>query len=107
MKTIKISDQTHTNLTAVVGKLIAETGTMKTYEDAIEALIQRSVVLPSELLREIKDFIEKNQQLGYTTKEEFLRESARWLMARLAREHQDEAESYQDAAYGGEQARLS
>jgi hypothetical protein len=107
MKAIKISDKTHASLTAVVGQLIAETGTMKTYEDAIEALLNRSVVLPSELLREIKDFIERNQQFGYATKEEFLKESARWLMTRHAREHRAEAESNEESVDGGEQARLS
>jgi hypothetical protein len=107
MKAIKISDQTHASLTAVVGQLIAETRTMKTYEDAIEVLLHRSVVLPSELLREIKDFIERNQQLGYTTKEEFLKTSARWLMMRHAPENQAEAESNEESVDGGEQARLS
>jgi hypothetical protein len=107
MKAIKISEQIHANLTSLVGQLIAETGTMKTYEDAIEALLHRSVVLPSELLREIENFIERNQQLGYATKEEFLKESARWLMTRLAREHRAEAESNEESVDGGEQARLS
>lgn len=122
MKTIKISDQTHANLTVMVGQLTAETGIIKTYEDAIKALLQGSVVLPLELLREIEDFTEKNQQFGYTTKEEFLRESARWLMNRLSREHKSEAEASQemndmeqpepkslieDAVNGGEQPRLS
>jgi hypothetical protein len=64
LKTIKISNQTHANLTSVVGQLIAEKGTMKTYDDEFEALLHRSLVLPLEHLREIKDFTEKTHSSG-------------------------------------------
>ena len=122
MKTLKVSDKLHAELTAVVGQLIAESGKTKTYEDAVAALLHRSVVMPPELVREIEDFVDKNKQFGYSTKEEFLRESARWLMNRLSREHKSNAKASQKTndteqlepktitqaiVNGGEQARLS
>ncbi len=39
MKALKVSDQTHARLTVVVGKLTAATGKIKTYEEAICALL--------------------------------------------------------------------
>jgi hypothetical protein len=77
MKTLKISDPIHSKLTAIVGQLMAESGKSKTYEDAIAALLSRSVVLPPELLSQIGDFIAENKALGFTTKEEFLKDAAR------------------------------
>jgi hypothetical protein len=53
MKTPKISDEIHRKLTATVGTLMAQTGKMQTYQDAIEAMLTRSVILPTELLAEI------------------------------------------------------
>ena len=87
MKAIKISDQTHSELTRIVGQLTAESGIVKTYEDAVEALLHKSVIMPPEVLQEVEDFIEKNKQLGYSTKEEFLRGAARWLIDHLSRVH--------------------
>ena len=77
MKTLKISDQTHAELTREVGQLTAESGKINTYEEAIEALLHRSALLPQELLNEVAAFLEKNRQLGYVTKEEFLKDAAR------------------------------
>ena len=95
MKTLKVSDKLHAELTAVVGQLIAESGKTKTYEDAIEALLHRSMVIPPDLAREIEDFVDKNKQFGYSTKEEFLREAARWLMSHISREHKSDAKAGQ------------
>ena len=39
MKAVKISDKLHAELTSVVGQLIAESGQIKTYENAIQALL--------------------------------------------------------------------
>jgi len=41
MKTLRISDETHGKLTATVGTLMAQTGKMQTYQDAIEALLKK------------------------------------------------------------------
>ena len=87
MKAIKISDQTHSELTRIVGKLTAESGVVKTYEDAVEALLHKSVIMQPEILQEIEDFIEKNKQFGYSSKEEFLRGAVRWLIDHLSRTH--------------------
>jgi len=80
MKTLKISDEIHRKLTATVGTLMAQTGKMQTYQDAIEALLEESVILPAELLMQIQSFIEENRHLGYTTKEEFIRDAIRFRL---------------------------
>ncbi len=82
-----MSDQIHAELTGIVGELTAESCQMKAYGDAIEALIHRSVILPPGLLREIEEFVKSNKKLGYLTKEDFVREAARWLMEELNRKH--------------------
>jgi hypothetical protein len=87
MKTIKISDQTHAKLTTIIGKLMVETGKPKTYQDAIEALLRQSVVLPQNILAQIEDFIQKNKQFKYKTKEEFLKDAIRFRMEALTGEN--------------------
>ena len=91
MKTLKISDQMHAELTSVVGQLIEESGKTKTCENAIDALLHRSIVMPPKFMVEVEDFLETNQQFGYITKEEFIREGARWLMDSLKRKHKGES----------------
>ncbi|MDI6905245.1 MAG: ribbon-helix-helix domain-containing protein [Candidatus Bathyarchaeia archaeon] len=80
MKTLRISDGIHRKLTATLGTLTAQTGKMQTYQDAIGAMLNQSVILPPELLAGIESFVEKNNHLGYTTKEEFIRDAARWRL---------------------------
>jgi len=80
MKTLKISEETHKRLTATLGTIMAQTGKMKTYEDTIDAILNRSVILPPELLAEIEKFIAENKRLGFTTREEFIRDAARWRL---------------------------
>jgi len=87
MKALKVSDQTHVEITKIVGLLTAESGIVKTYEDAVKALLHQSVIMPPEILQEIEEFIEKNKQFGYSTKEEFLRGAAGWLIDYLSRTH--------------------
>jgi metal-responsive CopG/Arc/MetJ family transcriptional regulator len=41
------------------------------------ALLSKSVILPEQLLIEIEEFIKENRDLGYVTKEDFLRDAAR------------------------------
>jgi hypothetical protein len=65
--TPKISDEAHAKLTSVVGRLMAETGKMKTYSDAIEAILSKSVVLSPEVLDHVENLIKGNSQLGCTT----------------------------------------
>ena len=84
LKTLKISDEAHAKLTVVVGRLMAETGKMKTYSDAIEALLSKSVILSPELLDQVESFIKDNVQLGYTTKEEFIQDAIRSKLTSLS-----------------------
>src|SRR5512143_3260923 len=80
MKNIKISDDVHTKLTSLLGELTAETSKMQTYQDAITALLNESVMLPPEVLTQTQNFIEENKQMGYTTKEEFVRDAIRFRL---------------------------
>jgi hypothetical protein len=59
MKTLRVSDDVHQKLTALLGELMAQTSKMQTYQDAIEAMLHQSVILPPELLREVEEFVEK------------------------------------------------
>ena len=77
MKTLRVSDEAHAKLTSVVGRLMAETGKMKTYSDAIEALLSKSVMLSPELLEDVGNLIRNNAQLGYATREEFIQDAIR------------------------------
>lgn len=80
MKTLRISDDAHQKLTALLGELTAQTMRMQTYTDAIESLLSQSVILPRELLADVETFIEANRHLGYTTREEFVRDAVRWRL---------------------------
>jgi len=88
MKTLKISDDIHQKLTALLGELMSQTSRMQTYQDAINALINESVILPQELLTQTQSFIEENRQLGYTTKEEFIRDAIRFRLSWLKKEYE-------------------
>ena len=76
MKTLRITDDVHEKLTGLLGELTAETLKMQTYTDAIKNLLDTSVIIPSELLTKVEDFI-KERDLGFTSREEFFREAAR------------------------------
>jgi hypothetical protein len=77
MKTLRISDDAHQQLTALLGELTAQTMKMQTYTDAIESLLSQSVQLPAELLIEVETFIKENKHLGFTTREELIRDAIR------------------------------
>jgi hypothetical protein len=86
--TLRISDDVHRKLTAALGALMAETGKMQTYDDALDALLNKSVILPEQLLIEIEECIKENKDLGYVTKEDFLRDAARQRLQDLKDETQ-------------------
>lgn len=88
MKTLRISDDVHQKLTALLGELVAQTSKMQTYQDAIEAMLNQSVILPPELLSEVENFISRNRHLGYTTREEFIRDAVRWRLKTLSGEYE-------------------
>ncbi len=95
MKTLRISDDAHRQLTATLGTLMAQTGKMQTYQDAVEDMLNQSVIMPPEVLAEIENFIEENKQLGFTTREEFMRDAARWRL-KLLRENSEYVEIPKD-----------
>ncbi|MBS7615607.1 hypothetical protein KEJ45_00175 [Candidatus Bathyarchaeota archaeon] len=80
MKTLRISDDIHQKLTALLGELMAQTSRMQTYQDAIEAMLYQSVIMPPELLNEVERFIKTHKGRGYTTKEEFIRQAVRFML---------------------------
>jgi hypothetical protein len=86
MKTLRISDDAHQRLTALLGELTAQTMKMQTYTGAIESLLSQSVILPPELLAQIESFIEENRHLGFMTREEFIRDAIRWRLRFLREE---------------------
>jgi len=88
MKTLRISDDAHQKLTALLGELTAQTMRMQTYTDAIENVLSQSVILPPELLAEIENFIEANKHLGYMTREEFIRDVVRWRLRFLKEDYE-------------------
>lgn len=67
---------------------MTQTSKMQTYQDAINALISESVILPQEVLTQIQNFIEENKNLGYTTREEFIRDAIRFRLTWLSKEHE-------------------
>lgn len=83
MKSLRISEDIHQKLTSLLGQLMAQTGKMQTYQDVIRALTDESLMLPPELLGQIKNFIEENRQLGFTTMEEFVRDAIRFRLTWL------------------------
>ncbi len=88
LKTLRISDDAHQRLTALLGELTAQTMKMQTYTDAIESLLSQSVILPPELLVQVEGFIEENKHLGYTSREEFIRDAVRWRLRILKEEYE-------------------
>ena len=80
MKTLRVSDGAHQKLTGLLGEMTAQTLKMQTYTDAIDSLLSQSVILPPELLNETQNFIEANRQLGFTTREEFIRDAKRFRL---------------------------
>jgi Arc/MetJ-type ribon-helix-helix transcriptional regulator len=88
MKTLRISDDAHQRLTALLGELTAQTMKMQTYTDAIENLLSQSVILPPEFLAQVESFIDANRHLGYTTREEFIRDAVRWRLQFLKEEYE-------------------
>ena len=88
MKTLRISDHTHQKLTALLGQLTAQKMKMQTYSDTIESLLGQNIIVPPELLAHVEGFIEEKRHLGYTTKEEFFRDAARWRLKSLSEEYE-------------------
>jgi len=87
MKALRISEDAHQKLTAMLGEITAQTMKMQTYTDAIENLLSTSISLPPELLNETQSFIEANRKLGYTSREEFIRDAIRKQLRQTKEEY--------------------
>jgi len=92
MKTLRVSDDAHRMLTRLLGEMMAQSGKAKTFSDVIEALVSRSVLLPPEVVRDVEEFIEANKQLGYTTREEFIREVVTEALRKFSGKYKEGAE---------------
>jgi len=77
MKTLRIEDETHERLTSLVGELTAQSGRMQTYADAITKVLETSIILPENLLKEISQVLKEGKIVGYTTTVEFVRDAVR------------------------------
>jgi hypothetical protein len=75
LKTIRISDAAHRELTRLLGEMMAKTGKPQTYNDVINALTAQSVTIPAELLEKIDVAIRANNQLGYVSRAELIEEA--------------------------------
>jgi metal-responsive CopG/Arc/MetJ family transcriptional regulator len=72
--------------------MMARSGKAQTFSDVIEALVSRAVLLSPELVRHVEEFIESNKQLGYTTREEFIREAVTEALRRRSGKYEEGAE---------------
>ncbi len=80
MKTIKIDDENHARLTALLGHLIKKWGKLGTYNDAITDLTKNHVRVLPELILEAEEHIHENQQQGISTLEEFAKNAFRFYL---------------------------
>jgi len=84
LKTLRVSDEVHAKLTAILGTLMAQSGKMQTYEDVIEVLLNKSVVLPQDLMKQIEELIEEKKELGYASIAEFMQDAIRLRLDNLS-----------------------
>jgi hypothetical protein len=75
LKTLRISDNAHRELTRLLGEMMAKTGKPQTYRDVIDVLTQRSVILPAKLLERIDAAINGDKQLGYASRAALIEEA--------------------------------
>ena len=84
--TLKVYRDAHQRLTVLLGELTAQSGKMLTYADALRIVLQSSVMLPQELLEKVDKLIEERKDLGYTTREDFVRDAVRRRIEQLSGE---------------------
>jgi len=87
MKTLRVSNSVYQQLTRLLGKLTAQNGVMKTFNDVVEDLVSRRVLLPPEMLKHIQKFVITNKQLRYASKEEFISDAAQPRLRILSGEY--------------------
>jgi len=84
--TLKVYKDAHKRLTVLLGELTAQSGKMLTYADALRIILQSSVTLPKELLSKVEEAIRERKDLGYTTREDFVRDAVRRRLEQLTGE---------------------
>ncbi len=52
-------------------------------KELVEKLLDKSVMLPSNLLRQIEAFIKENEQAGFESREAFIEDAMRFRLASL------------------------
>jgi len=57
MRTLRVSNRVYRQLTRLLGKLITQSGIMKTFNDVVEDLVSRRVLLPPEIHEELQRLI--------------------------------------------------
>jgi len=77
MKTLRVQDEVHEKLTTLVGELTAESGKLQTYADVLTKLLETSIILPEDLIKEISEVIKDRRVVGYTTPADFVRDAVR------------------------------
>ena len=75
MKTLKVSDTAHRELVRLLGQMMAQTKKQVTFNDVVEAVVSKAGPLPPELVLRIDRLIEARKELGYTSRDEFVREA--------------------------------
>jgi hypothetical protein len=90
LKTIRISDAAHRELTRLLGEMMAKTGKPQTYNDVINALTAQSVIVPANLLENIDAAMNENKQLSCKTREQFIQDAITALLQTLSGSHEQE-----------------
>jgi len=89
MKTLRVSDSAHRELTRWLGQMMAQSGKPKTYSDVIESLVSQAVLMSPELVKRVDEFIEDNKQLGYVTREELVQEAVNEKLRKLSMQKEE------------------
>lgn len=76
LKTMKITEETHKELTRFLASLMSQTGERQTFDAAIMILMRSSVQLPEGLMVRVSEAVKKSKGL-YTNENEFIVEAVR------------------------------
>jgi hypothetical protein len=80
MKAASVSGDIAAKLASLLEDLKIQSKRMLTYQDVVETMIRQSVVLPEELIGQVRKFVGKNRQLGFANKEEFISNAIRFRL---------------------------
>jgi hypothetical protein len=80
MKAASVSGDIAAKLASLLEDLKIQSTRMLTYQDVVETMIRQSVVLPEELIGQVRKFVGKNRQLGFANKEEFISNAIRFRL---------------------------